>query len=359
MADFKIKNKIIGLPYIQSNFTENANMDLALRNLGNPLYSMPKLILEPVIAKNTSVDQMVNAAGEVFNIKPQGSWDLYKKYCEASGIILPDDMKYLTVALSKVPSFDNTFSNTLSTNFIETLIDKYTPDELKLARNVQKQSNIRDVLSKAFSDKFSETSKTIESLTSSLGNLSGGFTNDILNYLKGNELNIPKVWGNSQKNFTYMFDVTLFCPYIRDDDVYNAMLGELGALLLLSVPLNDNTDNQNFVSFSSPFFVTGRVDGLCEIKLGMIKSISHSYGGIYTAMNQRSYMMNLKIIIDDVYDVLVGYKSGSATSAYSQSLKDYLNILAKETTTYADQVNPAPTKLLGEPGEPPKDKGYR
>ena len=136
-------------------------------------------------------------------------------------------------------------------------------------------------LSQLFEDNGSTKDNITQGLESIAGNLTGGMLADLAStgvntVLSGGKMILPKIWGDSQYNRSYSFDIKLRSP---DHDKISIFLNILVPYIhLLGMVLPRSTESQNPNAFQSPLLVKAYCKGMFNIDMGMITDMSVNRG---------------------------------------------------------------------------------
>lgn len=136
-------------------------------------------------------------------------------------------------------------------------------------------------LSQLFEDNGAAKDNITQGLESVVGNLTGGMLADLAStgvntVLSGGKMIFPKIWGDSQYNRSYSFDIKLRSP---DHDKISIFLNILVPYIhLLGMVLPRSTESQNPNAFQSPLLVKAYCKGMFNIDMGMITDMSVNRG---------------------------------------------------------------------------------
>lgn len=139
------------------------------------------------------------------------------------------------------------------------------------------------------------------------GGLIGSQGNVQAMMVKGNKIDFPKVWKDSNMSQSYSIRIRLYCPNPVNDEAYiRDIVGPLSVLLVLGLPRSDQQ-----LSFKWPYFIKMEIPGNISL-ISMINDISVVKGGdsMAFAMNQRPYLVDISISMSSLYSTMLSPLQG-------------------------------------------------
>lgn len=231
---------------------------------------------------------------------------IWKSILESSKSVSTIDPKYNidpnVQGLEILCTNDSTFTEVFSNNYKPSWLDS----------NGQIQN---------FIGKF-DTLKTINSMMSSFDADAGravmrasNSKNDILNILSGKALGfqttLPKEWSNSDYNSGLQIMIRLVSPSGHWKDISQYIIKPMMYLINAASPVT-----YNGVSYGHPMLWQIRAEGMQNIDVGAISTMTISRGGTDTIFNQYNQPLNVDIRIS-LESIINGFAVGIGTNFYA------------------------------------------
>ncbi len=270
-------------------------------------------------------------------------WDVYNKILESLGYTISSKPLKVVFVADSFPS--ETFSNEYGQTFLSRITDVVSDtarDITQMTGHRLASESVRSILhgieetgslGKGISsvglkamDEISEFSENI----SKNENLSWGkgFVKLSDKLLAGQKIDFPSVWKNSSYGVNYSLQVRLYNPSPGNQEMTEKfIIAPLAALLTLACPIIQGDGE----TYSYPFFIKVRTNGLFSLEAGAISSITVTKGGDQglIAWNKRVGMIDVRIELQQLFSTMVIGKSGAdrpVLGEYLETLKSGSNI---------------------------------
>ncbi len=264
-------------------------------------------------------------------------WKTYNTILESLGYsISSKPLKVVFVADSfPTETFNNEYGQTFLSRITDVVSDtarditqmtgqRTSSDALKhIFEAMSDMGNISAGIGKTGMNAMEELGKFGEGISKN-PNLSWGkgFVEMSDKLLAGQKIDFPSVWKNSSYGINYSLQVRLYNPSPGNKQMTEKfIIGPLAALLTLVCPIIQGDGE----TYSYPFFVKVRTNGLFSLESGAISSITVTKGGDQglVAWNKRVGLVDVRIELQQLFSTMVIGKSGTDRPV----LGEYLNTL--------------------------------
>lgn len=206
---------------------------------------------------------------------------------------------------SSIATVSDSFSNSSTESALANTINQYGD----MSRELQFLLGPESALAELMNKRDDITANIQEGLGDIISGLTGEMLADLAStgintILSGGKIIFPKIWGDSQYNRSYSFEIKLRSP---DHDKISIFLNVLVPFVhLLGMTLPRSVDSNNPNAFQSPLLVKAFCKGMFNIDMGLITDLSVSRGaecqwnddGLPT-------QIDISISIEDLYQSLM------------------------------------------------------
>lgn len=184
-----------------------------------------------------------------------------------------------------------------------------------------------------------------EDLTNNMISLGG---NIIKSALGGQKIDIPNIWTGSSAPVQQNVSIILHCVNPNNDDLYyKRIILPLKLLFMLSTPYSkqftnsEANENNDIITYENPPYIEAIIDNVFETKIGAISNLTVDmpYNGMGMAQGGRPCIVNVKMTIVDLYEVMVWADNPKETSYAPNPLKIINNLKEPKIDSIRPKIN--------------------
>jgi len=232
-----------------------------------------------------------------------GGTPSYAGYMSTLGFELPPPKTfgpygpYLSVMYNDITAMGESYSNSFSQSSHQDEINNAMPQDLQdlmflangnaqqLTDKLKDQDGFLGGMAAGAQSSAADASQIVEKV------MGKKFAKGVAEMTRGTKIDMPMFWRGSSWSAEYTLAIRLYCPSVKDDDLYNKLIvGPYAALTALALPKTVGSDN---FSYQWPFLVQLFIPGVVNLRAGYVSSLSVLKGG---DVNDRAWIGRPNII---------------------------------------------------------------